>query len=172
MGLICGLVYNGSKQAAFAVRAKGGISVGILRKELRHNLLNAGAVLVGFATLEGNEKLPYPALTAVVSFAVKLEPADDSVWSFARAYFDAEPKMAMLAEHVKASVRRYGFNGEVMPKAVLDMEHPDTEFPSQAAAIAAGLAVRGEDGLLVTKDYGKLVRFGTVFTDATWKKNF
>ena len=145
--------------------------MGILREELRHNLFNAGAVIVGYATLEGNEKLPYPALTAAVSYAVKLEPEDDSVWSFAKAYFDAEPKMELLAEHAKACLRRYGFKAEAMPKATLDREHPDSEFPSQAVAIAAGVACRSDDGLTDTQEFGKLVRFGAVFTDATWKKN-
>ena len=145
--------------------------MGILREELRHNLFNAGAVIVGYASLEGNERLPYPALTAAVSYAVKLEPEDDTIWSFAKAYFDAEPKMELLAEHAKACLRRYGFRAESMPKASLDQEHPDSEFPSQAAAIAAGVASRAEDGLTENPEYGKLVRFGTVFTDATWKKN-
>ena len=145
--------------------------MGILREELKHNLLNAGAVKVGFASLEGDDRLPYPALTAAVSFAVSLEPYDDSIWSYAKAYFDAEPRMALLAEHAKACLRRYGFKAEIMPKSALDAEHPDTEFPSQTAAVSAALAERGEDGLLRVPEYGKCVRFGTVFTDATWKKN-
>ena len=59
--------------------------MGVLREELRHNLLNAGAAIVGFGSLRGNEKLPYPALPQVVSYAVKLEPAGDTIWDFARA---------------------------------------------------------------------------------------
>lgn len=145
--------------------------MGVLREELRRNLLNAGAVLVGYASLRGDEKLPYPALTQAVSYAVRLEPADGSVWSYARAYFEAEGKMALLAEHAKACLRRYGFAGEVMPKAYMDGETPVTEFPDQTAAIAAGLAERNADGLMTVPEFGVNVRFGTVFTDATWKKN-
>ena len=92
--------------------------MGVLREELRRNLMNAGAVLVGYASLAGNEKLPYPALTQAVSYAVRLEPADGSVWAYARAYFEAGDKVELLAEHVKACLRRYGFAGEVMPKEI------------------------------------------------------
>ena len=145
--------------------------MGVLREELRRNLLNAGAVLIGYASLAGNEKLPYPALTQAVSYAVRLEPAHESVWAYARAYFEAEGKIALLAEHVKACLRRYGFAGEVMPKAYMDGETPVTEFPDQTAAIVAGLAERNGEGLLTVPEFGVNVRFGTVFTDATWKKN-
>ncbi len=138
--------------------------MGALREELRRNLTNAGAVLVGWAELRG--KLPYPSLPRVVSFAVKLEPASESVWDYARAYFEAEDKIALLEEHAKACLRRYGFAAEVAG----ERGNPDTEFPVQTAAIAAHLAERDPDGLLVTPDFGRDVRFGTVFTDATWKK--
>ena len=144
--------------------------MGVLREELRRNLMNAGAVLVGYASLAGNEKLPYPALTQAVSYAVRLEPADGSVWACARAYFEAGDKVELLAEHVKACLRRYGFAGEVMPKAYMDGETPVTEFPDQTAAAAAGLAERNGDGLMTAPEFGVNVRFGTVFTDATWKK--
>ena len=144
--------------------------MGVLREELRRNLMNAGAVLVGYASLEKNEKLPYPALTQAVSYAVRIEPADGSVWAYARAYFEAESKVKLLSEHAKACLRRYGFVGEVMPKAYMDSETPVTEFPDQVAATAAGLAERRGDGLMTTSEFGANVRFGTVFTDATWKK--
>ena len=52
----------------------------------------------------------------------------------------------------------------------MDGETPVTEFPDQAAALAAGLAERNADGLLQTGEFGANVRFGTVFTDAPWKK--
>ena len=145
--------------------------MGVLREELRRNLLNAGAVLVGYASLAGNEKLPYPALTQAVSYAVRLEPADGSVWAYARAYFEAEGKVALLAEHAKACLRRYGFAGEAMPKPFMDGETPVTEFPDQSAAVAAGLAERNADGLAAAPEFGVNVRFGTVFTDATWKRS-
>ncbi len=145
--------------------------MGVLREELRRNLLNAGAVLVGYAALENDEKLPYPALPRAVSYAVKLEPAGESVWDYAKVYFDAEEKVALLGEHAKACLRRYGFSAESMPKASMDSENPDTEYPDQTAAVAAGLAERGADGLLNTPEFGRNVRFGTVFTNATWKKS-
>ncbi|MGN0838796.1 MAG: hypothetical protein ACI4NN_06905 [Pyramidobacter sp.] len=144
--------------------------MGVLREELKHNLLNAGAVLVGFGTLRDSSRLPYPALPRVVSYAVKLEPKSSSVWDFARAYFEAEEKTALLAEHVKATLRRYGFKAESPVKTDLDAENPDTVFPDQEAAEAAGLAGRDALGLLSTAQFGRNVRFGTVFTDATWKK--
>ena len=112
--------------------------MGVLREELRRNLMNAGAVLVGYASLAGNEKLPYPALTQAVSYAVRLEPADGSVWAYARAYFEAGDKVELLAEHVKACLRRYGFAGEVMPKAYMDGETPVTEFPDQTGRRRTG----------------------------------
>lgn len=145
--------------------------MGSLREELRHNLMNAGAVLVGYALLRGNEKLPYPALTQAVSYAVRLEPTDYSVWAYARAYFEAKSKVALLAEHAKACLRRYGFSGEVMPGTYIDTETPVIAFPNQIAAAAAGLGKRNSDGLMVTSEFGVNVRFGTVFTDATWKRN-
>ena len=83
---------------------------------------------------------------------------------------DAEEKIALLAEHARACLRRYGYSAEVMPKAFMDGETPVTEFPDQAAALAAGLAERNADGLLQTGEFGTNVRFGTVFTDAPWKK--
>ncbi len=144
--------------------------MGVLREELRRNLLNAGAVIVGFGTLRGDERLPFPALEQAVSYAVKLEPQGDTIWDYARAYFDAEEKTALLAEHARACLRRYGYSAEVMPKAFMDGETPVTEFPDQAAALAAGLAERNADGLLQTGEFGTNVRFGTVFTDAPWKK--
>lgn len=144
--------------------------MGVLREELRHNLLNAGAVIVGYATLRGDGRLPYPALPQAVSYAVKLEPAGESIWDYARAYFDAEKKVALLAEYAKACLRRYGYSAEVMPKSELDSENPDTYFPDQAAALAAGLAARGDDMLLTAPEFGRDVRFGTVFTNAPWKR--
>lgn len=145
--------------------------MGVLREELRRNLMNAGAAAVGYGTLRRSERLPYPALTRVVSFAVKLEPNGDTIWDFARAYYEAEGQIALLAEHARACLRRYGYLAEVMPKPFLDGETPVTEFPDQEAAIAAGMAERGGDGLLCAPDLGKNVRFGTVFTDAPWKRD-
>ncbi|MGI6075228.1 MAG: hypothetical protein ACOYD9_02510 [Pyramidobacter sp.] len=144
--------------------------MGVLREELKSHLLNSGAVLVGFGTLN-DARLPYPALPRVVSWAVKLEPQGDSQWDFARAYFEADQKTAFLAEHVKAILRRYGFKAESPSESEIKSENPDVEFPDQAAAEAAGLAARDALGLLSTARYGRNVRFGTVFTDATWKKN-
>ncbi len=145
--------------------------MGVLREELRRNLLNAGAEIVGYGSLKGDGRLPYPALEQTVSFAVRLEPKGDTVWDFARAYFGAEEKIGFLAEHARACLRRYGYSAEAMPRTFTDGETPATEFPDQAAAIAAGLAERSEDGLLRVPELGTNVRFGTVFTDAPWKKD-
>lgn len=144
--------------------------MGVLREELRRNLFNAGAVIVGYTTLKDHEKLPYPALPQAVSYAVSLEPKGDSIWDYARAYFEAEDKVALLAEHAKACLRRYGYSAEVMPKAYMDGENPDTVFPDQAAAEAAGLGSRNADGVMEAPEFGRNVRFATVFTDAPWKK--
>ncbi len=144
--------------------------MGVLREELRRNLLNAGAAIVGYGSLRGNANLPYPALEQTVSFAVKLEPRGGTVWDFARAYFGAEEKIALLTEHARACLRRYGYSAEAMPRAFLDGETPETPFPDQDAAIAAGLAERADDGLLRVPGLGANVRFGAVFTDAPWKR--
>lgn len=144
--------------------------MGVLREELKSHLLNSGAVLVGFGALN-DDRLPYPALPRVVSWAVKLEPESDGGWDFARAYFGADQRIAFLAEHVKAILRRYGFKAESLSELGIKGENPDTEFPDHSAAEAAGLAARDAQGLLSTARYGRNVRFGTVFTDATWKKN-
>ena len=90
--------------------------MGVLREELRRNLLNAGASIVGFGSLHGDGRLPYPALEQAVSYAVKLEPQGDTIWDYARAYFDAEEKIALLAEHARACLRRYGYSAEVMQR--------------------------------------------------------
>lgn len=142
--------------------------MGVLREELRHNLLNAGAVLVGFAKLKECKNLPFPALPRAVSFAVKLEKEEGA--SLDDAYAAAGSRCELLAEHAKACLRRYGFTGEMMPAAFISEESPRAEFPDQTAAIDAGLAEKGEDGLLHTGEFGHNVRFCTVFTNATWKK--
>ena len=57
--------------------------------------------------------------------------------------------------------RFYGFKGEALPASVRSFDDD--------AAVSAGIAQK-KGGEVTTEEFGSAVRFGTVFTDATWKK--
>ncbi|MDY3868385.1 MAG: epoxyqueuosine reductase [Pyramidobacter sp.] len=150
--------------------------MGVLREELRRNLTEAGAVLVGFADLKDCKDLPYPALTCAVSYAVAINPriaasiADGPTQEYEAEYDRLNALISHLAEHAKACIRRYGFKAEGVPSTnnSYNRETLLAGFPHKTAAVLAGLGWIGKNDLFVTEQYGCAVRIGTVFTDATF----
>ena len=150
--------------------------MGVLREELRHNLMEAGAVLVGFADLAGCGELPYPARTRAVSYAVAINPrivasiAEGPTLEYEEEYNRLNKLIGLLSEHAKACIRRYGFKAEGVPSTNNNYNEETllAGFPHKTAAVMAGLGWIGKNDLLVTEQYGCAVRLGTVFTDATF----
>jgi len=127
-------------------------AVGILGYETIKSLHTSDAVARAEALVPGFRSL----IVAAFSYArPEMPPAGVSMYAAAPDYHRVLEKYLMPAVE---TLRGAGF----MAQAMADI----SPFDERACAFAAGLGLRGENGLLIVPGYGSYVFIGTILTDA------
>ncbi len=141
-----------------------------LSAELERYLLDKGAVLCGFAELNGMVQGP---LDKGVSVAVAIPP--HIVASIAhgpsRIYFDAYHSLNSRLDGLVTAgadfLRSRGYQAHAQTRAaVTEHEGYRTDLPHKTVATRAGLGWIGKCALLITPAYGPAVRLSSLLTDA------
>jgi epoxyqueuosine reductase QueG len=146
--------------------------------QLKHRLLKAGATLVGFADVSEGLAKELRHLPAAITIAVKhpklsLSTSPNSKVGdvYLSNYPQIDRRLEMLQSLTKEALRQHGLKYLIIPA---DSNRSDKRFitriihlfPHKTGATCAGLGWIGKNGLLINKDYGAMVSWATVLTDA------
>lgn len=141
---------------------------------LKRELINRGASLVGFADLSQLPVNTRDSQRFAISIAVALDPviiaeiSEGPNKKYRLEYKRANELLSNLADSSAAMLKEWGYNA--IPKAPtnvgIDPQTQSTILPHKTVATRAGLGWIGKCALLVTKKYGAAIRLTTVLTDA------
>jgi epoxyqueuosine reductase len=143
-------------------------------KALNSLLREHGASVVGFADLQElppDVRQDYPS---GVSFGVALNPAiiaritNGPTREYEDEYKRVNALLGRLAETSATYLRQQGFEASPVgvTKRYVDEQSLHTDLPQKTVATRAGLGWIGKCALLVTKEFGSAVRFGSILTNA------
>ena len=145
-----------------------------LSEQLKSELIESGAALVGFADLTGISENQRAGFNYGISIAVAINPdiINEIGNGPTREYYDEYCRLNQLLDSldIKAAeiISAHGFN--VWPKTraniSLDYNNHSTVLPHKTVATRAGLGWIGKCALLVTEQYGSAVRLSSVLSDA------
>ncbi|PKM83180.1 MAG: epoxyqueuosine reductase [Firmicutes bacterium HGW-Firmicutes-14] len=139
-----------------------------------------GATLAGAGDVREGLAYEFKYIPVAISLAIAHPPIGESILrkDSVIAYTNQFPAIDMSLEHIQKRIasylRSFGWKAFIIP--------PDTDkvdysfaaklyplFPHKTAATCAGLGWVGKNGLLITKEYGARLSWGTVLTDAPLK---
>ncbi len=142
--------------------------------EIRQELLEKGASLVGFADLSELPEEVRHFMRSAVSMAVALDPSviasiqDGPTKEYHAEYRQANALLWELSKFAARLIEDLGCRA--IPKrpthSGTDPETQSTILPHKTVATRAGLGWIGKCALLVTEKFGSAIRLGTVLTDA------
>jgi epoxyqueuosine reductase QueG len=145
-----------------------------MNTDIESMLIENGAHLVGFADVT---KLPGQVtggFPRAVSIGVALNPAivraieDGPTRQYYDEYKRVNNLLTSLCEQTVQTLMRTGYQAEAV-RATTEQFNPatlSTRTQHKTIATRAGLGWIGKSALLITKEYGPAVRFGSVLTDA------
>lgn len=148
-----------------------------LNEQIESMLKEYGADLVGFADVT---KLPGQVtggFPRAVSIGVALNPtiiraiSNGPTRQYYAEYERVNNLLANLCERAVQVLTRAGYHAEVV-RATTEKFDPatlSTRTQHKSIATRAGLGWIGKSALLITKQYGPAVRFGSVLTDAKFE---
>jgi epoxyqueuosine reductase QueG len=133
-------------------------------------LLEAGgAVLIGFADVEGMAELPRAVVLAMAnSQEVLADPDDMPNRRYFQEYEDLNARLTESARRAADMLQAEGYRVALQPATVeeIDAATLAASFPHKTAATRAGLGWIGKSALLVTLELGPALRLASVLTDA------
>ena len=147
-----------------------------LALQLRDELQRQGADLVGFGDLAALPADTRQGLPTGVAVAVKLpKEAVRGIAAFeypTRAYFDQyhllNDRLDAIVTAGAALLRRAGYRAVARTRQYVSQFETDdaTPLPHKTVATRAGLGWIGKSALLVTPEFGSMVRLSSLLTDA------
>jgi len=146
----------------------------MLKESIRYQLHNAGADLVGFADISGLSNSQNKGYNTAISIGVKLFDGiidtiiDAPTYVYFHHYNVTNTNIDQIAHQGGVYLENLGYN--VLPVAASQMDpHNKNEltsfFSHKTAARLSGLGHIGKSALMITKEYGPRVRFGTLLTN-------
>ena len=145
-----------------------------LDAEIRRQLTDHGADLVGFADVACLPAEVTGGLTRAVSIALALDPTviraiqDGPTMAYFAEYERANLRLAQLSEEAARALIGAGHRALAFPPTTeqIDRATLSTKLQHRTIATRSGLGWIGKSGLLITKGYGSAVRLASVLTDA------
>ncbi len=145
-----------------------------LSEQLKIELAELGAALVGFADLTSLPGDQRDGFDYGISLAVAIEPAiingigNGITQEYCDNYLELNQLLDSLAMKAAAIINAHGYKAWPKTKANVSIDYNDhsTILPHKTVATRAGLGWIGKCALLVTEKYGSAIRFTTVLTDA------
>ena len=148
-----------------------------LNEHLKAELLAHGADVVSFGALtelppEARDNLPVGVCVAVkypkevIRGITMLPTADYFSW-----YNRLNERLDMLVTLGAAFLQCLGYRAVAQTRARVGMgeDNDSTDLPHKTVATRAGLGWIGKCALLVTKEYGSMIRLSSILTDAPLK---
>jgi len=145
-----------------------------LSETLREYIKERGATLVGFADVSELPERERCGLPRGVVVAIKYEKdeirgiAERPTAQYHAAYQRINTQLDALVRDCEEWLQRNGFAAVARTLdfvGATETEHA-SEFPHKTIARLAGLGWIGKSALLVTEEYGSMIRISTVMTDA------
>jgi epoxyqueuosine reductase QueG len=143
--------------------------------QLKNHLLAQGASLIGFGHLgelppEARRGLPLGVAIAVKHPKEVIRGIHDlPTAAYYEQYNLLNDRLDALAESGAKLLRDSGFTAVAQTRAYVE-RHGETDYstllPHKTVATRAGLGWIGKCALLVTKEYGSMVRIASILTDA------
>ncbi|MBR5438897.1 MAG: epoxyqueuosine reductase [Clostridia bacterium] len=143
--------------------------------ELKQNLINMGADLVGFSNIKTSPILGQGDLTYAVTIAVKLSDAvlktieERPTISYFHEYRTANALLDSISFRLVRILEKEGYSAFPIPASQSTAEDKEAYkglFQHKTAARLAGLGFIGKSGLFISKEYGSKIRLATVLTNA------
>lgn len=139
-----------------------------------------GATLVGIGDVSIGLAGEFRHIPLAISLAIAHPPVEeglfskDSVTAYSNQFPEVDARLELIQARVSSYLRSQGWNAFVIPP---DTGKQDSRFaarlyplfPHKTSATCAGLGWVGRNGLLVTKEYGARLSWGTVLTNAPLK---
>jgi len=142
---------------------------------IKEEILDMGAVIVGFADVSEHVKGELNNFPYGISFGVKMlnsiinQIEDKPTHTYYHHYRSANFLIDQISFKVANLIEKWGYEAVVVPASQSVDQGEIKEyrgiFPHKTAATLAGLGWVGKSGLLVTKEYGPRIRLGTILTN-------
>lgn len=146
----------------------------MLKESIRYQLHNSGADLVGFADISHLNDSRYRGYNTAISIGVKLFDGivdtitDAPTYMYYHHYNVTNLKIDQITHQGGVYLENLGY--KVLPVAASQKDphaEPDYNafFSHKTAARLSGLGHIGKSALMITKEYGPRIRFGTILTN-------
>jgi epoxyqueuosine reductase QueG len=147
----------------------------MLENDLRQRLLEAGAVLVGYGDLSGIPEEKRSGLPVGVGVAVLQDPKviqgilEGPTKDYLDWYNKLNEKLDALVTLGAGILTGAGYRAVAQTRNYVNWHESDdfhTLLPHKTIATRTGLGWIGKCALLVTKEYGSMIRISSILTDA------
>ena len=142
-----------------------------ITSEIRAELLSQGADLAGFGDLSALPEDVRNGMPVGVSVAVKYPKevirgiAELPTAEYFEWYGMLNEKLDALVTHGAELLRAQGFRAMAQTRAAIGANY-DVSLPHKTVATRAGIGWIGKCALLVTEEYGSMIRLSSILTDA------
>ena len=145
-----------------------------LSRKIEVELLNLGANIVGFGSLDGlsgdaREYMPVGVSVAVVYPKDVISGISELPTQEYREWYDRlNERLDMIVTRGAEILREMGYNAVAKTRKYVGFTEGEysTILPHKTVATRAGLGWIGKCALLVTNEYGSAIRLSTILTDA------
>ena len=136
-----------------------------------------GATMVGAGDVREGLAMEFSHLPAAISLAIAHPPLrdsiirKDSVSAYTNQFPAIDASLEKIQKRIASYLRSMGWKAFVIPPDT-DKQDPSFAarlfplFPHKTGATCSGLGWVGKNGLLITREYGARLSWGTVLTDA------
>ena len=146
----------------------------MLKESIRYQLMNNGADLVGFADISMLNNPEYKEYNTAISIGVKLFDSvidtivDAPTYMYLQHYEATNSKIDQIVLSGGVYLENLGY--KAMPVAASQSNPHEKDkltsfFSHKTAARLAGLGHIGKSALMITREYGPRIRFGTLLTN-------
>ena len=147
--------------------------------ELKNRLINAGASLIGIASLMNVDLADEYSYPSGISIAVALNPEvlsgikDNPTKEYLTEYNIVNSKLDELSYMGEKILIEAGYKAKAIPATINSDEIVDLKAPFQhkTTAVLSGLGWIGKLDVFVTEQYGSALRFSTILTDLSPEKD-
>lgn len=142
---------------------------------LKQNLIDLGADLVGFSNIETSPIENQQELTYAITIAVKISDAvlktieERPTISYFHEYRTANALLDQISFKLVRILEKQGYSAFPIPASQSTADNKDAYqglFQHKTPARLSGLGFIGKSGLFISKEYGSKIRLATVLTNA------
>ncbi len=146
----------------------------MLKESIRYQLMNSGADLVGFADISNLNNPLYEGYNTAISIGVKLFDSvvntiiDAPTYMYLQHYEATNTKIDQIVLAGGVYLENLGYKAMPVGASQTNPHEKDkltSFFSHKTAARLSGLGHIGKSALMITKEYGPRIRFGTLLSN-------